>query len=182
MTRKPYCAPRVGHQVATRVLAPGCIGRSLRRSRLWVCAFAGIHFSWCPSRVRRLHAFRQEALDRPVLTNTSGGFGIFARWVSRSAMWMPLTPVWRIRSAHSAFVFGSGTLSLRSAATLSSACLAKNETMPGLAPQQETAVVERACAPSCGERRFAQRIVGARGRALRGVEVESEPRLVDVSM
>ncbi len=77
-----------------------------------------------------------------VLTNTSGGFGFFERWVSRSAMWMPFTPACRIRSAHSAFVFGSGTLSFMSDATSSSACLTMNETMPGLAPQQETAVVE----------------------------------------
>src|SRR5690349_1862916 len=77
-----------------------------------------------------------------VLTNTSGGLGFLERCVSRSAIWIPLTPVWRIRSAHSALVFGSGALSFRSDATLSNACLTKKETMPGLAPQQETAVVE----------------------------------------
>src|SRR6476620_8394101 len=77
-----------------------------------------------------------------VLTNTSGGFGDLERCVSRSAMWMPLTPACRIKSAHSALDFGSGTLSFRSDATSSSACLTKKETMPGLAPQQETAVVE----------------------------------------
>ncbi len=76
-----------------------------------------------------------------VLTKTFSGFGTEVRWVSRSAMWMPLTPACRIRSAHSALVFGFGALSFRSAATLSSACLTNQDTMPGLAPQQETAVV-----------------------------------------
>src|ERR1700761_972566 len=84
---------------------------------------------------------RKPSTDQ-VLTKTSGSLGDFERCVSRSAMWMPLTPAWRIKSAHSALVFGLGALSFRSAATLSSACLTKNDTMPGLAPQQDTAVVE----------------------------------------
>src|SRR3569833_681651 len=84
---------------------------------------------------------RKPSTDQ-VLTNTSGGFGFLARWVSRSAMWIPLTPACRIRSAQSAFVFGSGTLSLRTDAMLSSACLAKKETFFGLAPQQDTAGIE----------------------------------------
>src|ERR1700743_209608 len=80
----------------------------------------------------------------PVLTQTSGSFGFLERWVSRSAMWLPLMPACRIKSAHSALVFGLGALSFRSAATLGSSCLTKKETMPGLAPQHETAVGEAA--------------------------------------
>src|SRR3954453_13924526 len=86
---------------------------------------------------------RKPSTDQ-VLTNTPGGFGFLERCVSRSAMWMPLTPACRIKSAHSALVFGLGALSFKSAATLTSACVAKNETTPGLAPQQGTAVVEPA--------------------------------------
>src|SRR6185437_3638762 len=111
----------------------------------WLCAFWGIHFSWVPqpSSDGCMPSDRKPSTDQ-VLTKTSGSFGDLERWVSRSAMWMPLTPACRIRSAHSALVFGLGALSFRSAATLSSACLTKKETMPGLAPQQETAVVEPA--------------------------------------
>src|SRR5258705_6709189 len=111
----------------------------------WVRAFSGIHFSWVPqpSSDGCTPSDRKPSTDQ-VLTNTSGSFGDLERWVSRSAMWMPLTPACRIKSAHSALVFGLGALSFRSAATLSSACLTKKETMPGLAPQQETAVVDPA--------------------------------------
>src|SRR3569623_628274 len=111
----------------------------------WVCAFSGIHFSWVPhpSSDGCTPSDRKPSTDQ-VLTNTSGSFGFLERWVSRSAMWMPLMPACRIKSAHSALVFGLGALSLRSAATLSSACLTKKEPMPGLAPQQETAVVDPA--------------------------------------
>src|ERR1700742_5353776 len=84
---------------------------------------------------------RKPSTDQ-VLTKASAVFGVLDRCVSRSAIWMPFTPVCRIRSAHSALDFGLGALSLRSAATSSSACFTMKETMPGLAPQQETAVVE----------------------------------------
>src|SRR4029453_7847305 len=111
----------------------------------WVRAFSGIHFSWVPqpSSDGCTPSDRKPSTAQ-VLTKPSGSFVFLERWVSRSAMWMPLMPACRIRSAHSALVFGFGALSFRSAATLSSACLTKNETMPGLAPQQETAVVEPA--------------------------------------
>ena len=77
-----------------------------------------------------------------VLTKTPGGLGFFERCVSRSAIWMPLTPTWAIRAAHSSRVLGCGTFRRMSAATFSRAFLASQEAMPGLAPQQETAVVE----------------------------------------
>ena len=83
---------------------------------------------------------RKPSTDQ-VLTNTSIGFGCLARWVSRSAMWMPLTPAFLASRAQSSRVFGSLNLSFRSPATLISACLTNQDTMPGLAPQQDTAVV-----------------------------------------
>ena len=47
----------------------------------------------CPSRARRAAGPRstKPSTDQ-VLTNTPRGLGSRARWVSRSAMWMPLTP------------------------------------------------------------------------------------------
>src|SRR3954467_11524021 len=111
----------------------------------WVRAFSGIHFSWGsqPSSDGCTPSYRKPSTGQ-VLTKTSGSFGFLERWVSRSAMWMPLMPACRIKSAHSDLVFGLGALSFRSAGALGRRCLTKNETMPGLAPQQETAVVEPA--------------------------------------
>src|SRR4029453_9286477 len=111
----------------------------------WVRAFSGIHFSWVPqpSSDGCTPSDRKPSTDQ-VLTKTSGSFGVLERWVSGSAVWMPLTPACRIKSAHSALVFGLGALSFRSAATLSSARFTKKETLPGLAPQQGRAVVEPA--------------------------------------
>ena len=43
--------------------------------------------------------------------------------------------------AQSSREFGSSKVSPTSVATLSSACLTNHDTMPGLAPQQDTAVV-----------------------------------------
>ncbi len=76
-----------------------------------------------------------------VLTNMFIGFGRLERWVSRSAIWMPLTPsVWASRPQPSR-LFGSFTSVLVSRAMSSSACLTNQDTMPGLAPQVDTAVV-----------------------------------------
>src|ERR1700722_5674737 len=79
---------------------------------------------------------RKPSTDQ-VLTKTSIGFGLTAPWVSRLAMWMPLTPAFLASLPHSSRVFGSLNLSPRSPATLRSACLTNHDTMPGLAPQQE---------------------------------------------
>src|ERR1700724_4444992 len=76
-----------------------------------------------------------------VLTNTSIGFGFFERWVSRSAMWMPLTPSLRASSPQPSRLFGWLNGVLVSRAISSSACLTNQDTIPGLAPQVETAVV-----------------------------------------
>ena len=78
-----------------------------------------------------------------VFQNTFIGFGRLVRWVSRSAMWMPLTPAFFISLAQPSRSSCAGSLksSPRSVARLTSACLTNHDTMPGLAPQQETAVV-----------------------------------------
>jgi len=75
-----------------------------------------------------------------VFQKTLRGFGRLVRCVSRSAMWMPLTPTRCINAAHSSRVFGCVALRRISAARLVSARFTSEETMPGLAPQQETAV------------------------------------------
>src|ERR1700722_5448176 len=82
---------------------------------------------------------RKPSIDQ-VLTNTLRGFGLLARWVSRSAICTPLTPSRCARRAHSSLDLGSEALSPRSLARLTSPCLTNQETIPGLAPQQETAV------------------------------------------
>src|SRR4051812_50058729 len=76
-----------------------------------------------------------------VLTNTLIGFGRFERWVSRSAMWMPLTPSLCASSPQPSRLLGSLNGVLVSRAMSSSACLTNHDTMPGLAPQVETAAV-----------------------------------------
>ncbi len=76
-----------------------------------------------------------------VLTNTFIGFGFLERWVSRSAMWMPLTPSLRASSPQPSRLFGSLNSVLVSRAMSIRACLTNQDTMPGLAPQVDTAVV-----------------------------------------
>ena len=83
---------------------------------------------------------RKPSTDQ-VLTKTLAGFGFFARCVSRSAICTPLTPALCISCAQPSRVFGSSKSRPISEAILTSACFTNHETMPGFAPQQETAVV-----------------------------------------
>ena len=98
-------------------------------------------FSWVPkpSSAGCMPSETKPSTDQ-VLTNLPRGLGALARWVSRSAMWMPLMPTRCISAAHSSRVFGSPAETPVSRATSSSACLTNQDTMPGLAPQQFTAV------------------------------------------
>jgi hypothetical protein len=110
----------------------------------WVRPLSGIQVSCVPqpSSAGCKPSDTKPSTDQ-VLTNTSLGFGFFERCVSRSAMWMPLTPTCQ-RAPSPRAVFGSVKRCRWSVATLSSACLTNHDTMPGLAPQQDTAVVRRA--------------------------------------
>src|ERR1700754_1878149 len=76
-----------------------------------------------------------------VLTNTFIGFGVFERWVSRSAIWMPLTPSLWASWPQPSRLFGSLKGVLGSWALLLSACLTNQDTMPGLVSQEATALV-----------------------------------------
>ena len=86
------------------------------------------------------------------------GFGFLVRCVSRSAMWMPLTPASFMSFAQPSrsSCAGSSNFSPRSRARLTSAFFTNQETMPGLAPQQDTAVVPP------GFFRFSSRMVSRR--------------------
>ena len=75
-----------------------------------------------------------------VLTKTPRGLGVRTRWVSRSAMWMPLTPTFCISRHQSSRSLGTVRLETGVAGQIKSACLTNQDTMPGLAPQQLTAV------------------------------------------
>src|SRR5207247_2071490 len=88
-------------------------------------------FVGAPAELRRLHAFGNKTLI---------GFGRFERWVSRSAIWMPLTPSFWASRPQPSRLFGSSNGVWLSRAISSSACLTNQDTMPGLAPQVETAV------------------------------------------
>ncbi len=94
-------------------------------------------------------------------------------------MWIPLTPRRCASLAHSSFVRGSGCVSPRSAARFSSARLTNHDTMPGLAPQHDTAVGPPGARRRASSTRFAQRIVCALLGAQALVEVEARPRLGD---
>src|SRR5215475_5212865 len=104
-------------------------------------AFAGIHFSCVPqpSSAGCKPSDTKPSTDQ-VLTNTFIDPGCLARRASRSAIWMHLMPAFLASRAHSSRVFGSLNFNPMSPAMLSSACLTNQETMPGLAPQQDTAV------------------------------------------
>ena len=132
--------------------------------------FAGSHFSCVPqpSSAGCMPSERKPSTDQ-VLTKTPIGFGFRARWVSRSAMWMPLTPRSRSRSRPALAVaararrrHGRGRRAMSS-----SACLTNHDTMPGLAPQQETAVDPPGFFAFSSRTVFAERVVGALLRAQR---------------
>jgi hypothetical protein len=123
-------------------LAPGWFSQiAAPHPCAWVPAFGGIQVSCVPqpSSAGCIPSERKPSTDQ-VLTKTFIGFGFLARCVSRSAMWMPLTPAARISAPHSAREAGAGAPIPRSVAMLMSACLTNHDTMPGLAPQHETAV------------------------------------------
>jgi hypothetical protein len=111
-----------------------------------VCSrpFAGSDFSCVPqpSSAGCMPSETKPSTDQ-VLTNTFIGFGRFERCVSRSAMWMPFTPSLRASSPQPSRLFGSLTVSPVSLARSIIACFTNHDTMPGFAPQVDTAVVPR---------------------------------------
>jgi hypothetical protein len=145
VTRNPYCAPSDGHHVRTRVLAPGCsrkiTGTPGSSNAL---ALAGIQRSCVP---QPSSAGWRPSLMKPstdhVFQKTPTGLGCTARCVSRSAMWIPFTPRSRMNVAHArrSPVAGGDASCPMSRARRTSASFTNQDTIPGLAPQHETAVV-----------------------------------------
>ena len=78
-----------------------------------------------------------------VFQKTSIGFGATARCVSRSAMWIPVTPTSRMNAAQPARSPAAGVaVSMpRSDASDTNASFTNHDTIPGFAPQHDTAVV-----------------------------------------
>ncbi len=94
-------------------------------------------------------------------------------------MWTALDADLAHQRGPSSRVFGSGVAEPVSLATSSSACLTNHDTMPGLAPQHDTAVGPPGAARRAARMFLAQRVVGAVGLAEALVEVEPGPRLGD---
>jgi len=105
------------------------------------------------------------------------GFGSRARCVSRSAMWMPLTPARCIKRAQSGAGLRLVDLKADFRATSSSACLTNHDTIPGLAPQQLNGGDAAGAATAQGQHALAQRIVRARRDRQGAVGIKSGPRL-----
>ena len=150
VTHRPYWGPAVGHQVRTRVSAPGRARKMEGASgSAWWQADGGSHRSWVPHPISEgCRPSEMNPSTDQVLTKVPMGLGRQLCWVSRSAMWMPVTPLARISSAHSARLVGSEWWSPTLTATSSSACLTNQDTIPGLAPQADTAVGPSGWAPA----------------------------------
>ena len=133
-----------------------------------------------PAELGRLQAFRAEALDRPGVDEHA------ARLRLARALGVALGDVDALDAdaLHQPRPLLAGlrlgrTSTPVSRAMSSSACLTIQDTMPGLAPQQLTAVDPAGPAAAHVEHALAQRIVRAlRDRGL-GVGVEAGPRLAD---
>ena len=91
-----------------------------------------ISAGWLPSETK-------PSIDQ-VLTNSPTFLGFLETWVSRSAMWITLTPRSRASSPQPSRVVGFTAPRPVSLARLTSAFFTKCETRPGLAPWAITAV------------------------------------------
>jgi hypothetical protein len=143
VTRKPYCGPGVGHQVWTLVIAPGrFIQIAARQPWSWRWPSSGNHVSCVPqpSSAGWKPSATKPSTDQ-VLTKVPMRLGRADFWVSRSAICTPLTPRDCISRAQPSRVVGAGASAPVSRASRSSASFTNQDTMPGFAPQHDTAVV-----------------------------------------
>jgi len=127
------CACAVGVQERTRV--PGAraleVDRRVATEIMARAARGQRPLMRAPAKLRGLQALGDEPFDRPGVDELPRGLGVRARWVSRSAMWMPLDAEACARSAHSARRARLGYVDLRSAAKFTSACFTIHDTMRG---------------------------------------------------
>ena len=143
----------------TRVSAPGC-SRKIPGAdgSSNVRALSGIHRSCVPQPSSAgCNPSEMNPSTDQVFQNVSIGLGARVRCVSRSAMWMPCTPAARMYSAHPARSPAAGSTASRprSPTSSTSASFTNHDTMPGFAPQHDTAVVppgERRCSSVTVER------------------------------
>ena len=171
--RRPGAHPGAGAGLRQidRGAAAEVVAVAVRRQPLLVGA---------PAELGRLQALRDEALDRP------GVDELAARLRRLGALGVALGDVDALDAdaLHQRAPSPRGSSARRaetpvSRATSSSACLTNQDTMPGLAPQQFTAVTPPGRRRRRSSTRLAQRIVRAlRQRELR-VVVEARPRLGD---
>ena len=112
-----------------------------------------------------------------VLTNLPRGFGERARWVSRSAMWMPLTPARGISRPQSSRVRGSIVRDAEVAGDVEQGLLdhPRHHARIGAAAGHRRDAARAAAAQV--EHAFAQRVVRSRRRRQRRVDVETRPGL-----
>ena len=132
----------------------------------------------CPSRARTgCRPSEQKPSTDQVLTNMPRGFGSRARWVSRSAMWMPLTPRFCASRAHPARVCGSANVEPVSLRDVEQRLLHHPRHHAGIGAAAADRRDAARTAAAHVEHALAQRVVRAlRDRGL-GVGVEAGPRL-----
>ena len=172
--RAPGAHARVGAglQQIDRRVAAGVVRAGVLRHPLLMRA---------PAELGRLQAFRDEALDRPgVDEDVHAASRIVARCVSRSAMWMPLTPTRCISRAQSSRLLGSSDVEPRSPATFEQRLLDEPRDHAGIGAAAGDR--RRAARRARGARRASSRAGRswcARAGPLLLVEIEAGPRLDD---
>ena len=114
-----------------------------------------------------------------MLTKTLRGFGLLARWVSRSAICTPLTPSRRARRPQSSRVFGSSALFPEVDGEVDQRLLDEPGHHAGIGAAAGNGGCSAGIGAPLGEHRLAQRVVGARLRPERLVEIEAGPGLDD---
>ena len=139
---------------------------------------SGIHFSWVPqpSSAGCMPSDTKPSTDQ-VLTNTFIGFGFLERWVSRSAIWMPLTPSLCASWPQPSRLFGSLNGVLGVARDVEQRLLDEPRHHAGIgAAGGDRGGAARALVLG-RQQRLAQRVVGALFGTGALVEIEAEPRL-----
>ena len=116
-----------------------------------------------------------------VFQKTSRGLGCLVRWVSRSAMWMPLTPTRLHEARPTVPVGGLGLVEIEVevAREVDQRLLDEPRHHPRIGAAAGDRGGAAGVAGALGPDGLAQGVVGARGVGGGGVEIEAEPRLDD---
>ena len=168
--RRPRPHPRIGaglRQINGRV-ATELMLAAVVRHRSFRAFPSRVPPAACPS--------EQKPSTDQVLTNTARGFGSRARWVSRSAMWMPLTPS-VISRAQSSRVLRLVGLHAKVAGDVQQRLLDEPRHHAGIGAAARHRGDAARIAPARLQKGLAQRIVGARLRPEFWIEVKARPGL-----